>query len=75
MNDNRLGGLALILGALSGIITLTFHPAGGSHHVSPAQFEVLIAVIVGVHVWRFAVCRFLLPARWHSRGESIRQCD
>lgn len=54
MNDNRLGGLALILGALSGIITLTFHPAGGSHHVTPAQFEILIAVIVGVHA--LAIC-------------------
>jgi len=54
MNDNRLGGLALILGALSGIITLTFHPAGGSHRVTPAQFEILIAVIVGVHA--LAIC-------------------
>lgn len=54
MNDNRLGGLALILGALSGIITLTFHPAGGSHQVTPAQFEILVAVIVGVHA--LAIC-------------------
>ena len=49
MNDNRLGGLALILGAISGIVTLTFHPSGAAHHVTPAQFEFLIAVIVGVH--------------------------
>jgi hypothetical protein len=54
MNDNRLGGLALILGAISGIITLTFHPAGGQHRVTPAQFEVLIAVIIGVHVLAIA---------------------
>jgi hypothetical protein len=54
MNDNRLGGLALILGALSGIITLTFHPAGVGHHVTPAQFEVLIAVIIGVHILAIA---------------------
>src|SRR6476620_2640228 len=54
MNDNRLGGLALILGAISGILTLTFHPAGGAHHVTPAQFEMLIAVVVGVHV--LALC-------------------
>lgn len=52
MNDNRLGGLALMLGAVSGIITLTFHPGGGGqHHVSPAQFEMLIAVIIGVHAF------------------------
>lgn len=49
MNDNRLGGLALILGAVSGILTLTFHPAGGEHRVTPAQFETLIAVVIGVH--------------------------
>src|SRR6266480_3815337 len=54
MNDNRLGGLALILGAVSGIVTLTFHPSGGAHHVTPAQFEVLIAVIVGVHALAIA---------------------
>ena len=50
MKDNRLGAIALILGAISGIITLTFHPAGGgAHHVTPAQFEILIAVVIGVH--------------------------
>jgi len=56
MNDNRLGGLALILGAISGILTLTFHPGGGggAHRVTPAQFEVLVAVIIGVHA--LALC-------------------
>src|SRR5204862_5231146 len=49
MKDNRLGGLALILGAVSGIVTLTFHPVGGVHRVTPAQFETLIAVVIGVH--------------------------
>ena len=51
MNDNRLGGLALILGALSGIITLTFHPGGGEHRVTPSQFETLIAVAIGIHAF------------------------
>ena len=54
MKDNRLGALALILGAISGIITLTFHPAGGAHHVTPAQFEMLIAVVIGVHALAIA---------------------
>ncbi|MEY2485176.1 MAG: hypothetical protein QOH39_824 [Verrucomicrobiota bacterium] len=49
MNDNRRGAIALILGALSGIITLSLHPTGGAHHVTPAQFEMLIALVIGVH--------------------------
>lgn len=57
MKDNRLGAIALIVGAISGIIVLTFHPHGGGgspHRVTPAQFEVLIAVIIGVHVLAIA---------------------
>ena len=55
MKDNRLGGIALILGAVSGIITLTFHPTGGgAHHVTPAQFETLIAVVIAVHALAIA---------------------
>jgi hypothetical protein len=48
MNDKRLGGIALILGALFGILVLTFHPGGG-HRVTPAQLEALIAMSIGVH--------------------------
>src|SRR4051812_43650216 len=54
MKDNRLGAVALICGAVSGIITLTFHPGGGQHRVSPAQFEMLIAIVVGIHA--LAMC-------------------
>ena len=52
MKDNRLGAIALIIGAITGVVVLTFHPGGGGHEhrVTPAQFEVLVAVIVGVHV-------------------------
>ncbi|MEY2438698.1 MAG: hypothetical protein QOI34_83 [Verrucomicrobiota bacterium] len=50
MKDNRLGGIALILGAISGVITLSLHPTGGAHHVTPPQFEKLIALVIGVHV-------------------------
>ena len=58
MKDNRLGAIALIIGAISGIITMTFHP-GGVHHVTPAQFESLIAVIIGVHALAIAGLPFL----------------
>src|ERR1700719_384322 len=51
MKDNRLGAIALIIGAISGIVVLTFHPGGGHElHVTPAQFEMLVAMIIGVHV-------------------------
>jgi hypothetical protein len=69
MNDNRLGAVALILGAVSGIITLIFHPAGGPHHVAPTQIETLIAVVVGVHVLAIVGLPFsFLGALALSRG-------
>jgi hypothetical protein len=71
MNDNRLGGLALILGALSGIVVLTFHPAGGEHRVTPAQFEILIAVVVGVH----ALAITGLPVSFAGALALTRQID
>ncbi|HJT80340.1 MAG TPA: hypothetical protein VJ719_04005, partial [Chthoniobacterales bacterium] len=71
MNDNRLGGLALILGAVFGILTLTFHPAGGSHHLSPAQFERLIPIIVGVH----ALALFGLPISFAGGLALTRRID
>ncbi len=54
MKDNRLGAIALILGTVSGIITLSLHPSGGAHHVSPAQFEKLILLVIGVHALAIA---------------------
>lgn len=57
MKDNRLGAIALIIGAIGAIIVLTFHP-GGSHHVTPAQLETLIAVDIGVHVLAIASLPF-----------------
>ena len=52
MNDNRSGGIALIFGAISGIITMILHPVsgGGGHVITPAQFETLAALMTGVHV-------------------------
>ncbi len=54
MNDNRLGGSALILGAISGMITMSLHPVAGAHPITPAQFEKLTGLMVGVHALAIA---------------------
>jgi hypothetical protein len=56
MKDSRLGGIALIIGAITGVITMILHPVtgGGGHRITPAQFETLAAMIVGVHVLAIA---------------------
>lgn len=54
MKDNRLGGIALIVGALSGMITMSLHPVAGAHPITPAQFEKLVPLMVGVHVLAIA---------------------
>jgi hypothetical protein len=54
MNDNRLGGIALIVGAVSGMITMSLHPVAGAHPITPAQFEKLAALMIGVHVLAIA---------------------
>jgi hypothetical protein len=54
MKDNRLGGIALILGAVSGMITMSLHPVAGAHPITPAQFEKLTALMVGVHALAIA---------------------
>lgn len=55
MNDNRLGGVALIIGAVTGMITMTLHPVtGGGHPITPAQFEKLATLMIGVHVLAIA---------------------
>lgn len=59
MTDNRRGGIALIVGAISGIITMVLHPVSGGHAITPAQFEKLAALITGVHVLGIAGIPFL----------------
>ena len=54
MKDNRLGGIALILGAVSGMITMSLHPVTGGHPITPAQFEKLAMLMIGVHVLAIA---------------------
>lgn len=59
MKNNRLGGIALIIGALSGILTMSLHPVAGAHAITPAQFERLAAVMIAVHVLAIAGIPFL----------------
>lgn len=54
MKDNRLGGIALIVGAVSGVITMSLHPVAGAHPITPAQFEKLATLMIGVHVFAIA---------------------
>ena len=54
MKDNRLGGIALIMGAVSGMITMSLHPVAGAHPITPAQFEKLATLMIGVHVLAIA---------------------
>jgi hypothetical protein len=54
MKDNRLGGIALIIGAVSGMITMSLHPVAGPHPITPAQFEKLTTLMIGVHVLAIA---------------------
>lgn len=54
MNDNRLGGIALIIGAVSGMITMSLHPVAGAQPITPAQFEKIAMFMVGVHALAIA---------------------
>lgn len=54
MKDNRLGGIALIVGAVSGMITMSLHPVAGAHPITPAQFEKIAMLMIGVHVLAIA---------------------
>jgi hypothetical protein len=54
MKDNRLGGIALIMGAISGMITMSLHPVAGAHPITPAQFEKIAMLMIGVHVLAIA---------------------
>ena len=54
MKDNRLGGIALIIGAVSGMITMSLHPVAGAHPITPERFEKLAMLLIGVHVLAIA---------------------
>src|SRR5437016_25953 len=54
MKDNQLGGMALIIGAVSGMITISLHPVTGAHPITPEQFDKLATLMVGVYVLAIA---------------------
>jgi hypothetical protein len=54
MKDNRLGGTALIIGAITGMITMSLHPVAGAHPITPEQFGKLATLMIGVHVLAIA---------------------
>ena len=49
MNDNRLGGIALIIGITSGIVTMIFHPITRAGQMTPAEFERFAMVNITAH--------------------------
>ncbi len=59
MTDNRLGGIALIIGALSGVVTMAVHPVLPNHPLEPAEFEKLATVAVWAHSLAIAGIPFL----------------
>lgn len=54
MNNNRLGGIALIIGAVSGLVTMSLHPVASAHPLTSAQFERLTGLMIGVHALAIA---------------------
>ena len=49
MNDNRLGGIALIAGITTGIVTMIFHPITRGGQMTPAEFERFAMVNISAH--------------------------
>jgi hypothetical protein len=59
MTDNRLGGIALSIGALSGVVTMTVHPVLPHRAITPAEVEKLATVAVWAHALAIAGIPFL----------------
>lgn len=53
MRDNRLGGLALVIGAIAGLITMIVHPTG--HHGVMSQQEMATMALLTRAVHGFAI--------------------
>jgi hypothetical protein len=49
MKDNRLGGIALVAGAIGTVITLIIHPSGGHDLFAPDKFAHTAAMMVAAH--------------------------
>ena len=48
MTDNQKGGIALIAGAIGGLVTMAIHPTG-SGILTPAQYQRFVMLNVGAH--------------------------
>lgn len=48
MTDDKKGGIALIAGAIGGLVTMVMHPTGGGI-LTPAQYERFVIMNVGAH--------------------------
>jgi hypothetical protein len=57
MNDDRLGGIALIAGAIGGIVTMVLHPTGHDL-LTPERFASVAPLAVGVHALAIASLPF-----------------
>jgi hypothetical protein len=61
MTDDRMSGLALILGSGGTIITMSLHPTG---HVAPAQVEPMIRMLIAVHALALACMPVQFLGAW-----------
>lgn len=61
MTDDRLSGLALILGSGGVIITMSLHPTG---HVAAAEIEPMVRMLIVVHALALACLPVLFLGAW-----------
>jgi hypothetical protein len=61
MTDNRLSGLALIVGSVGMIITMVLHPSG---HIAAAQMERTIRMLIAVHSLALACLPIVFLGAW-----------
>jgi hypothetical protein len=61
MTDDRMSGLALILGSGGTIITMSLHPTG---HVAAAQVEPMIHMLIAVHALALACVPVMFLGAW-----------
>ena len=71
MKDNRIGGIALIVGTIGGVITLLIHPSG--HDLfAPDQFAHTAYLLVVAHALAIVSVAASFSARLQSRATWLR---
>jgi hypothetical protein len=72
MKDNRMGGVALIVGTIGGVITLLIHPSG--HDLfAPDQFAHTAYLLVVAHALAIvSVAALFLGGHLQSRATWLR---